>query len=264
MAMRLNEFFSSVFTTEDQTNIPSLECQVELMADITIGAAEVQKKLQDLRTDEAPGADLIHPRLLKELTVQVAYPLAIIFQQRIDQSRVPQQWRTANVIPIFKKGSKRDAANYRPISLTSHIGKLFERIIRDYILRHLDNKQLIKPSQHGFLPGRSCQSNLLEFLERVTDDTDRGNNTDLDFAKAFNKVPHAILLVKLKALGVNNQVSSWIEAWLRDRRQRVVVRGEESAWSAVSSGVPQGSILDPLLFIVYINDLDEKMTSTVL
>ena len=261
MAKLLNEFFSSVFTTEDLTNIPSLECHVELMADITIGAAEVQRKLQDLRTDKAPGADLVHPRLLKELAV------AIIFQQSIDQSRVPLQWRTANVIPIFKKGSKRDAANYRPISLTSHIGKLLERIIRDHILRHLDNKQLIKPSQHGFLPGRSCQSNLLEFLERVTDDTGRGNNTDvayLDFAKAFDKVPHARLLVKLKAIGVNNQVSSWIEAWLRHRRQRVVVGGEESAWSAVSSGVPQGSILGPLLFIVYINDLDEKMTSTVL
>ena len=110
----------------------------------------------------------------------MAYPLAIIFQQSIDQSRVPHQWRTSNVIPIFKKGSKRDAANYRPISMTSHIiGKLLERIIRDHILRHPDNKQLIKPSQHGFLPGSSCQSNLLEFLERVTDDTDRGNNTDV-------------------------------------------------------------------------------------
>ena len=110
-------------------------------------------------------------------------------------------------------------------------------------MRHLDNKQLIKPSQHVFLPGRSCQSNLLEFLERVTDDTDRGNNTDiayLGFAKAFDKVPHARLLVKLKALGVNDQVSSWIEAWLTDRRQRVVVSGETSVWSAVSSGVPQG------------------------
>ena len=96
MAMLLNEFFSSVFTTEDQTNIPSLDCEVELMADITITPAEVQKKLQDLRTDKAPGADLIHPRLLKELAAQVTYPLAIIFQQRIDQTRVPQQWRTAS------------------------------------------------------------------------------------------------------------------------------------------------------------------------
>ena len=110
MAMLFDEFFSLVFTTEDQTNIPSLDCKVELMADITIRAAEVQKKLQDLRTDKAPGADLIHPRLLKELAVEVAYPLAIIFQQNIDQSRVPQQWRTAYVIPVFKKRSKRDAA----------------------------------------------------------------------------------------------------------------------------------------------------------
>ena len=107
--------------------------------------------------------------------------------------------------------------------------------------------------------GLVSQTYLLEFLERVTDDTDRGNNTDiayLDFAKAFDKVPHARLLVKLKALGVNDQASSWIEAWLTNRRQRVVVSGETSVWSAVSCGVPQGSILGPLL--------DEKMTSTVL
>ena len=106
-----------------------------------------------------------------------------------------------------------------PTSLTLHIGKLLERIIRDHIRRHLDSKQLIKPSQHGFLPGRSCQSNLLEFLERVADDTDSGNNTGvayLDFAKAFDQEHYARLLVQLKALGVNNQVSSWIEAWMRD------------------------------------------------
>ena len=266
-AILLNEFFSSVFTTEDQTNIPRLECQVEWMAEITVQIPDVQKKPQDLRIDKAPGADGIHPRLLKEVAVQVAYPLANIFQQSIDQTRVPQQWRTANGIPIFKKGSKREAANYRPISLTSHIGKLLERIIRDHIRGHLDNKQLIKPSQHGFLSGRYCQSNLLEFLERVTDDTDRGINTDvayLDFAKAFDKVPRAKLLFKLEALGVNDLASSWVEAWLRDRRQQVVVSGETPDWTAVSSGVPQGSILGPLLFIVYINDLDEKMTSTVL
>ena len=104
-------------------------------------------------------------------------------------------------------------------------------------------------------------------MKRVTDDTGRGNNTDiayLDFAKAFDKVPQARVQVKLKAVGVNDQVSSWTEAWLRDRRQRVVVSGGTSVWSSVSSGVPHGSSLGPLLFIVYINDLDEKMTSTVL
>ena len=105
--------------------------------------------------------------------------MAIMFQQSIGQNRVPQQWRTASVIPICKKGIKRDTANYRPISLTSHIGKLLERTLCDHIMRYLDNKQLIKPSHHGFLPGRCCQSNLLEFLERIRDDTDIGNNTDV-------------------------------------------------------------------------------------
>ena len=144
--------------------------------------------------------------------------LAVIHMKPVSSTRINQQLDKPDM-------------SVTPISLTSHIGKLIERIIRDHIMRHLDNKQLIKPSQHGFLPGRYCQSNLLEFLERVTDDTDRGNNTDiayLDFAKAFAKVPHARLLVKLKALGVNDQVSSWIEAWLTDRRQRVVVSGEQS------------------------------------
>ena len=116
MAMLYNEFFSSVFTTEDQTNIPRLDCEVDSMADITIRAAEVQTKHQDLQTDKAPGAYGVHPRLLKEAAVQVAYPLAIIFQQSIDQTKVPQQWRTTNIIPISKKGSRRDA-NYRPICL---------------------------------------------------------------------------------------------------------------------------------------------------
>ena len=154
MATLSNEFFSSVFTTEDQTNIPSLDCEVELIADFTRRAAEVQKKLQDVRTDKAPGADLIHPRLLKELAVQVAYPISS--NRALTRPEYHNNiWRTANVIPIFKKGSKRDTANYRPISLMSHIGKLLERIIRDHIMRHLDNKQLIKHSQHGFLPGRS-------------------------------------------------------------------------------------------------------------
>ena len=130
------------------------------------------------------------------------------------------------------------------------------------------NYQYMSEVARTLLKADRTESWDMEFFERVTEsNTDRGNNTDiayLDFTKAFDKVPHPRLLVKLKALGVNDQVSSWIEAWLRDRRQRVVVSGETSVWSAVSSGVPRGSILGPLLCIVYINDLYEKIKSTVL
>ncbi len=174
---------------------------------------------------------------------------------------MPKDWRQANVTPIFKKGSKADPGNYRPVSLTSVCCKLLESIIKDRLVEHLDKNKLILPSQHGFVKGRSCTTNLLEFFEIATATVDLGEAFDLvflDFAKAFDKVPVPTdkLLSKLQAMGVEGQLLSWIKAWLSGRDQRVVLNGQVSDWAVVLSGVPQGSILGPLLFIVYINDID--------
>ena len=163
--------------------------------------------------------------------------------------------------------SRNKSENYRPVSLTSVICKLLERLIKDHMVEFLVKHQLLNSSQHGFLKARSCLTNMLCFLEEITKWIDVGSPVDiiyLDFQKAFDKVPHQRLLLKLKAHGIGDSITDWIEQWLNDRRQRVVVDGEVSNWKTVLSGIPQGSVLGPILFLIYINDLDDSITSNVL
>jgi len=243
----LNKQYMSVFTKETDTNIPTPSgTPFPEMDMIDIKEEGILKLLRNINPRKATGPDNIPARLLRDYAVDLAPILTLIFQASAKEEKVPYDWTQANVSAIFKKGSRQDPANYRPVSLTSISCKLMEHIIVSHTMRHLEQHNILHGCQHGFRAKRSCDTQLLTLAHELAASLNKRVQTDmkvLDFSKAFDRVPHQRLLRKLDHYGIRGLTHSWISSFLHGRTQRVLVQGQSSDEAPVISGVPQGSVL---------------------
>ena len=269
MAKILSAQYKSVFSPpkEEYSTLQLPTRNITHIADLALTEVMFKEAMKEVNPTSAPGPDGVPAYLYHHFAEELAKPVTNIWKESLDTGHMPERTALAIITPILKAIDKSKPPNYRPVALTNHLTKIFERVLRKHIIKHIEVNDLMNKTQHGFRKGFSTITQILTYYDSILSILEDGGNVDsiyLDFSKAFDKVDHTILMRKLENIGITGKVLTWIQQFLTNRQQQVRVEDVLSSKEWVGSGVPQGSVLGPLLFLIMIIDIDNDVRHSLI